>query len=60
MRAAPTDEFYWDLAVYFNQYTDVESTVTGTGVAFEPLHGVLTLPVTIFNEPGTTETKGLN
>jgi len=58
MRAAPTDEFYWDLAIYYNQYTDQETTLPGTVPVFEPLHGVLALPVNIINAQGTVETFG--
>ena len=40
MRSAPTDEFYWDLAIFYNQYEDLQTLMPGMpGV--DPISGVV-------------------
>ncbi len=48
MRAAPTDEFYWDLAAFYNKYEDLQVFRAGTP-GFDPTLGVFALPLTLFN-----------
>ena len=42
-RAQPLDEFYWDLALFFNKYTDLRVSVPGTPFAGPPPATILPL-----------------
>lgn len=48
MRSAPTDEFFWDLAFFFNQYENLESFEMGAP-GFDPISGLVTVPLTFNN-----------
>ncbi len=47
MRSAPTDEFYWDFAAFYNQYTDRHDSLVLGGPTV--INGVLALPVGLDN-----------
>ena len=48
MRGAPTDEFSWDVAAFYNQYDDLHGIDPGTP-GFNPDFGLVTLPVSLEN-----------
>jgi len=48
MRSAPSDEFFWDLAAFYNYYEDLQTVAPSFPVG-GPVPGSFTLPLTFFN-----------
>ena len=48
-RAQPTDEFSWDLAVFYNDYDNLFTTIPGGAPFFDPGIGAVIIPVTFAN-----------
>jgi iron complex outermembrane receptor protein len=48
IREAPTDNFYWDLAVFYNQYKDLSSIMPGLP-GIDPITGVFAVPLNLVN-----------
>lgn len=48
VRKAPTDNFYWDFAAFFNQYNELSALRAGAPTV-DPVFGQLTIPLTFFN-----------
>lgn len=49
IRSAPIDHFFWDLAVFYNHYENIQSLQTGTP-GFDPISGLVVVPFHFNNE----------
>lgn len=48
MRAAPSEEFFWDLALFYNRYDDLHTLRAGFP-GIDPITGLFSAPLTFFN-----------
>jgi iron complex outermembrane receptor protein len=51
-RAQPTEDFSWDLATFYNNYTDLTGPVAAGFPFFDPALGALVVPQTLTNVVG--------
>ncbi|MDA1016306.1 MAG: TonB-dependent receptor [Planctomycetota bacterium] len=56
MRSAPTDEFFWDVATFFNQYDSLQSVSPGVP-GIDPVTGLFAVPLG-FSNSGVAQTYG--
>jgi iron complex outermembrane receptor protein len=56
-RAQPTDEFYWDLALFYNDYSDLIGTQPTGPPFFDPSIPAVIVPLTLGNN-ATADTYG--
>jgi iron complex outermembrane receptor protein len=57
-RAQPTDDFSWDLALFYNNYKDLSAPVSNGAPYFDPTIGAVIIPLRFAN-PYSADTYGL-